>query len=333
MEEVRRSKRGIEYIATVLKEKKTVVTRAIFWRIPHSTRSHAIGLKLGRYKRSDGGESVDVGDPKSELTLDEDECAQLVEFLQRHHAPLQEGATKYLVLDEGVPEVEIETVRRLFSSPDRESLVELLLKHEVLPDDLLHALDRRRKANAVFELEQMLAEDRVEADWQRFFETHDWILGSDFVRILDERSIDTDHIADYLMQAYDGFLDLVEIKRPGGDMKFWAASPHRGHPTPHSDLTSAITQAQRYVYEVEREANSVKTLERLDGVKAVKPRCTLIFGRSNNWSAEQVEAYRILNAGLHSISVLTYDHVLERARRLLDLQASTAVDGDGDIPF
>jgi hypothetical protein len=137
---------------------------------------------------------------------------------------------------------------------------------------------------------------------------NDWILGSDFVRMLDEREIDVEHIADYLMQAYDGFLDLIEIKRPGGSMRFWADALDHGHYVPHSDLTKGITQSQRYVYEVEREANSVKTLERLGGVKAVKPRCTLIFGRSRDWAAEQTEAYRILNAGLHSLSILTYHH-------------------------
>ena len=53
-------------------------------------------------------------------------------------------------------------------------------------------------------------------------------------------------------------------------------------------------QATRYIYDVEREANSVKFLERVGGVKTVKPRCVLVFGRSNTWNAEQAEAYRII---------------------------------------
>jgi hypothetical protein len=54
----------------------------------------------------------------------------------------------------------------------------------------------------------------------------------------------------------------------------------------------------------------------------MKPRCTLIFGRSHDWTAEQTEAYRILNASHHSLSILTYDHVLERARRMLSMATS-----------
>jgi Domain of unknown function (DUF4263) len=276
-----------------------------------------------------------VGSPKCELTLDDDEFRALADFLAKHYEPLREGARKYLVLGEDLAGVEVEQIRALFGDPDREKLVSFLLANDVLPDDLLHALDYRRKADAVRELDAMLERDLVESNWQRFFEQHDWILGSDFVRMLDEREIDVDHIADYLMQAYDGFLDLIEIKRPGGSMRFWADALDHGHHVPHSDLTKAITQAQRYIYEVEREANSLKTLERLGGVKAVKPRCTLIFGRSEDWTDDQTEAYRILNASHHNLSILTYDHVVERARRMLSIASPEAFRGvtKGGVPF
>jgi hypothetical protein len=42
------------------------------------------------------------------------------------------------------------------------------------------------------------------------------VLGSEFVRVLDERTIDPRNVADYLVEAFDGFLDIIEIKRPGG---------------------------------------------------------------------------------------------------------------------
>jgi len=36
----------------------------------------------------------------------------------------------------------------------------------------------------------------------------------------------------------------------------------------------------------------------------------------NDWNEKQAEAYRILNASFHNLTVLTYDHVLARARRI-----------------
>ena len=107
----------------------------------------------------------------------------------------------------------------------------------------------------------------------------------------------------------NGIDSIVEIKRPEGAHRFWATTLDHGNFVPSADLTKAITQASKYIYEVEREANSIKFLERVGHVKTVKPRCILIFGRSNDWKSEQVEAYRIMNAAYHNLTVMTYDHV------------------------
>lgn len=146
------------------------------------------------------------------------------------------------------------------------------------------------------------------------------------------------------MEAYDGFLDIVEIKRPEGGMSFWANTRDHGNYVPSSDLTKAVTQATRYIYEVEREANSLKFLERTDGVRTVKPRCILVFGRSEDWNPDQMEAYRIFNSTFHNLSVLTYDHVLARAKRIagIELESTsraipntrlTGNEWDDEIPF
>ena len=49
-----------------------------------------------------------------------------------------------------------------------------------------------------------------ESFWQNWFSENKWVLGSDFAQIIDERNIDTENIADYIMRAFDGFVDLVE---------------------------------------------------------------------------------------------------------------------------
>ena len=166
----------------------------------------------------------------------------------------------------------------------------------------------------------MLSENLVENRWQEWFEENTWVLGSEFVRVLDERIIDTKNISDFLMEAYDGFLDIVEIKRPEGGIDFWAAKLDHGNYVPSQNLVKAITQSAKYVNEVEREANSIKFLNRVDGVRTVKPRCILIYGRSEDWDREQVESYRRLNSGYHNLSILAYDHVLARAKRIAGLE-------------
>jgi hypothetical protein len=121
------------------------------------------------------------------------------------------------------------------------------------------------------------------------------------------------------MQAHDGFIDIVEIKRPEGNLKFWADGTDHGNYYASTALTKAITQSAAYIHEVEREANSDKFIQRMGGARVIKPRCLLIFGRSNSWDEDQKKSYRILNSGYHNLTILTYDHVLDRAKRIVGL--------------
>ena len=156
-------------------------------------------------------------------------------------------------------------------------------------------------------------------EWQDWFKKNDWVLKSDCVRVLDERPIDVDNIADYLVEGYDGFLDIIEIKRPEGGLRFWNQAKDHGNLVPSTDLVKAITQCQNYLYEIEREMNSRKFEERV-GVAVVKPRSILIYGRSCDWGDEEREAFRILNRSYSSLTIMTYDHVLDRARKILAVQ-------------
>ena len=217
-------------------------------------------------------------------------------------------------------------MKAIFDNPDKQKVLDFIAKNNILPDDLIAGLQNQVRISAVQEFKTMIKQDLVEQKWQKWFKRNDWVLGSEFVRILDERKIDTANITDYLMQAYDGFLDIVEIKRPEGSLRFWADGQDHGNYVPSSGLTKAVMQATKYIYEVEREANSVKFLERVKNVKTIKPRCILVFGRSDEWNGDQREAYRILNSSYHNLTIMTYDHVLKRAERILGIDSTEEVN-------
>jgi len=304
----------------VLRDKKTVVTKAFFWRIPHDSGRVDIRLKVGRYKKPKAPfdpEVVEVQDPKSELTFDEEEFESLITFLQENYEPFRQGFKAFIPVDQPFTLENAKQVRKLFSVPDRSSLIKFISSQDIIPEDITLALENVRRNKAIKEYTEMLQDNLVESNWQRWFEGNTWVLGSEFVRVLDERHIDLKNISDFLMQAYDGFVDVVEIKRPEGGLLFWSPTRDHGNLVPSPDLTKAITQASRYIFEVEREANSIKFLERVDGVRTVKPRGILIFGRSSNWGDDEKEAYRILNSSYHNLTIMTYDHVLERAKRMV----------------
>lgn len=319
MQTIRTTKNGVDYLRGVLRKSAERITQAFLWKIPHRSDREDISLKIGRYaydKRL--GEVLESEAPKSELTLNHEEFLSLVTFLEENYEPFKRGQKNYIPLTDKFKKESIIHLKAIFDNPDKEKLLGFIAENSILPDDLISGLQHKNKIDAVKEFESMLGRDLIEDEWQKWLKKNSWVLGTDFVEILEERDIDTEHISDYLMRAYDGFLDIVEIKRPQGKLKFWASELDHGNHVPSSDLIKAITQASKYIYEVERESNGVKFQERL-GIKTIKPRCTLLFGRSNDWNGTQKEAFRILNSCYHNISIMTYDHVLDRAKRMLGI--------------
>ena len=316
---------GLNYLFGILKNKKNIVSRVAFWRIPHINGKEDVWLKIGRYKKTHQWDTADeeipeVNNPKSALTLDSEEFHNLIEFLQDNYEPFRKGIKEFIPVSSDFDKESIEHLKALFLNSEKSELLDFVVNNNILPEDLLLSIQNIKKINAIKEFDEMLSNNLTENKWEEWFKKNDWVLGSEFVRILDDREIDTSNISDFLMEAYDGFLDIIEIKRPNGDLTFWMNKKDHKNLIPSVDLIKAITQASKYIYEVEREANSVKFLERVDNIKTIKPRCILIFGRSNDWINEHKEAYRILNSEYHNLSILTYDHVLKRAKRLLNMK-------------
>ncbi|MDD4644870.1 MAG: DUF4263 domain-containing protein [Bacteroidales bacterium] len=322
MSEIRTSKDGIDYLMDILADKPRTITRITLWKIPHTTHPDEVSLKIGRYvKRKDFSgitlEELESLVPKSELTLTDEEFNSLLKFLQNNFEPFKQGVKKYIPLDEDFNLHNIEHLKAFFGNPEKQDLLNFIIYHDIIPADLFIAFEQLTKVHAIEKFQKMLKEDLTEYKWQKWFTENSWVLGTEFVKILDEREIDTANISDFLMEAYDGFIDIVEIKRPEGNLKFWADTKDHNNYFPHSDLIKSITQASKYIYEVEREANNVKYFERVGCVKTIKPRCILIYGRSDEWNDEQKESYRILNSNYHNLKIMTYDHILNRAKRLI----------------
>lgn len=311
----------MEKRTAILKKKQRVITRAVFWKIQHDTPKEDIRLKIGRYEKPEEvsvDEYLELTNPKSELTLDCDEFLALIDFIQTQYEPFKSGIKNFISI-ESRDSALAEQIKKIINQKDKQKALEYITQNNLISDEVMLGLRNAKRFQAIVDFENMLVGNFQESVWQKWFEQNSWVLGSGFVRLLSERVIDKENIADFLTEAYDGFLDIIEIKKPSSDLKFWASSLDHGNNIPSSDLVKAVTQAVNYIYNLELEANNIKFFNRVGCVRAIKPRCTLIFGRSNNWNAEQSAAYRILNASYHNITILTYDHVLSRAKQITGL--------------
>lgn len=312
---------GQEYVAPkVLSSGKRSSCRAVFFRNAHkSNGAPIISLKIARLDK-DGK----AKDDKS-ITLRQEEIDLLIEYIQEYYTPLNIGLTEFIEADKDAAEL-FKKVRDLGISDEEVALK--LVESGILTQNLSVAITAAERNNSVRDFEVSLDQEPTEAFWQEWFSRNKWVLGSDYLNILPERDIDAHDIADYLMRSIDGFVDVVEIKRP--DLPFWAGPDSHGNYYPASQLTAAISQCLNYLYRIELQSNSVEFMERVDDTKTVKPQCMLVYGRSDDWDEDKMKALRILNAAYNQLHIMTYDQLLTRAKQLL---GTTDTDEDSNLPF
>lgn len=273
-------------------------------------------MKIARYRKVNG--TFYEKQDKS-ITLSCGEIDKLIEYIQEYYAPLNTGMSEFISVDKDAAEL-FAKVRDL-GIPDAE-VVKKLHESGILTENLSVAITAAERNRAVSEFEQAISSGYPESYWQDWFSRNKWVLGSEYLNILPERDIDVTDIADYLMRAIDGFLDVVEIKRP--DLPFWTRPDSHGNLCPSSQLTAAITQCLNYLYKIELQSNSVEFMERVEDTKTVKPQCMLVYGRSVDWDDNELKSLRILNAAYHQLHIITYDQLLMRAKLLLGIENETA---------
>jgi len=328
LSEIKTSQKGVEYAPScTLKTKTEVYSRAMLWKIPHEhTDKQDISLKLGRYVLTSG--KVEANTPKSELTLDNEELNELIRYISDNYTPVVLGEGEYINISGRSAEL-IRNFKKLIEG--QADIANLLIKNGILSENVFLAATTIKKRDALSDFESNLRKELPEKYWQDWFTTNKWVLGSDFAQIINERAIDTENIADYIMRAFDGFVDLVEIKKPNG-LPFWSTTKDHKNYIPSTDLIKAITQCLSYIHAIEQEVDSIKFNKRTN-CKIIKPRCILVYGRSHDWIEEQREAYRILNAAYNQLSILTYDHLLMRAKNVLGIDEVTETEELDDLPF
>ena len=315
---VKLTSKGQEYVEPCeLKTGLRSSSRAVFFRNTHQTTGEKIvSLKIARYRKVNG--TFYEKQDKS-ITLSCGEIDKLIEYIQEYYAPLNTGMSEFISVDKDAAEL-FAKVRDL-GIPDAE-VVKKLHESGILTENLSVAITAAERNRAVSEFEQAISSGYPESYWQDWFSRNKWVLGSEYLNILPERDIDVTDIADYLMRAIDGFLDVVEIKRP--DLPFWTRPDSHGNLCPSSQLTAAITQCLNYLYKIELQSNSVEFMERVEDTKTVKPQCMLVYGRSVDWDDNELKSLRILNAAYHQLHIITYDQLLMRAKLLLGIENEPA---------
>ncbi len=268
------------------------------------------------------------GDKIETLNLSNFDFEKILEFLKLFtELDIKSIANKSIILDESIiknPEEIKKFLNLIVSDPEgKEKFKEVAENYKLFNVGDISNIIQKKKAVELFETilnskeaflnhKIKLNVGKDEEVWQRFFSENTWILGADFVEIFDERRLDVENITDYLLKSYDGFVDIIELKLPVEE--FWTDEN-----IPRAELTKATMQCNRYILETERRMNDADLLKKLGNIPIAKPRITLIYGRSIKWDESKKESYRVLNSSYTTLNIITFDHLLERSKRIVGL--------------
>jgi hypothetical protein len=169
---------------------------------------------------------------------------------------------------------------------------------------------------AAEEFDELLATAN-ETQIQEFLELHPWLLGLDYVRIRTRQLIPRGAV-DFLLERFDGFHDLLELKSPGDsifEVHGRAAIPSPSAYRLSRPLSLALAQVHGYRDALRYE----EAVEKLYGLPhSREPRSIILIGRASELSESEERLLREFNRSLHRVEVVPFDVLTRRARVNLD---------------
>jgi hypothetical protein len=342
-----------QVFSAVLKDGKRTSKIAVIYEILDAQGKHhhyTLKLETITFSKTAGWTVED----ERQFSLDQtDEIGNLAIFLASSiggELPARDGGYVILSSHDNTAQQFLSLIQGVASS-EHVALLEAVLRHvsegHVDPADLLTAL-RNSSGEALQhlgaaarlveytrefrELQRLVAlPDTKEPALQNLLERNPWMFGSEYSELVPRRVWTRDDVQDFMLRrTVDGFLELIEIKRPFTDPLFRYDASREVHYA-SANLSAALGQAIRYVEEVERSRDSIVAKDDEDSVKL---RARIFIGKDGD-EAQQL-ALRNLNGHLHRVEVLTFDQLVRTAGRVLsvfDRVVDHSLDEEDDVPF
>jgi len=203
------------------------------------------------------------------------------------------------------------------------------LKKTVL--DKMLFIDIKNKVNTIkltaiiSEYEKLLGKKtQNEAEWQDFFRSNMLFFNSSYLDLIEKKNISIKvSIPDFLLIDQFQFVDIFEIKRPD----FECLKYDKSHDNYYwsEEASKAISQVEKYIFEMENNANALINAFKEEGVelKIIRPRgFVLISKRSTLINAKCIKSFRVLSSALKNVQVVLYDDFLESIKTKYSLISS-----------
>ena len=182
---------------------------------------------------------------------------------------------------------------------------------------LASTVNQYRQQQAIEELDTVARDPTsTENDLQKILDKQWWMFGGRYIDKAKRRSLTVLDQLDVPLIRSDGSLHIIELKQaniPGLIRK------HRNHLVASDDVHEAVSQAMNYLVSLdEQRAQILTTL----GIDVRRASATIVIGHTDfieGFTPEQVhETIRTYNSHLSRIEVITFDELIDGARRSLD---------------
>jgi hypothetical protein len=192
-------------------------------------------------------------------------------------------------------------------------------------------LDDARAAVANYQ-ELLETPDSNETTFQGFIEENLWLLGLDYVQLRAGQEVPRGSL-DFILERFDGFHDLLELKSPQDPVIEAPETTGRPPSASQYSLSPALANAlaQVHVYR-ETLTEDAALLDRQYGLPQSRdPIVVIVIGRSEVLPPHKANVLRELNKSLHRVEVVPYDVLGRRATAILDAVGQIWVTGP-EIP-
>jgi hypothetical protein len=235
-------------------------------------------------------------------------------------------------LDQESWEILVELIPQLLDYEAREALLGAITRDpggRVMVSEAIgrRLLDRIRDAREAAKGYAALLNDpkATETALQTYIEGSPWLVGLDYLRVRPRVTIPRGQL-DFILERFDGFLDLLELKSPTDEIISAGSQPLVGIPPSASNFALsrqlANALAQVHVYR-DQLTTDTDLMERLYGLRNSRnPRVIIVIGKMASLSPEKARVVEQLNLSLNRVEIVPYDVLGRRAEAWLSIVES-----------
>ena len=202
-------------------------------------------------------------------------------------------------------------------SHQKETIDKLLGQVSQLREEQL-TLNLKTFKKDIEEFKQLLKGKSKEKEIQLWLYNHQWVFGPTYIEGTKEEINRKGDRIDFLLQRYDTFYDVIELKLPNcklfvGKQKDVPEQELSRKYNFSSDLKDAISQVIGYLESYEIDKTNIQWEK---GISIHKPKGIIVIGRREETNKR---ALKTLNSYLHNIEILTYEDIVDIGKNFIKL--------------